>query len=273
MIDNLIAWLPDAVPFLVAIIGIIMSYEQPKPEHQKRATVILILAGLAGSGLVVWARHRTELIQAAAGDQKFQQMEKSFSDDLKTQLGQQKSDLVASIVSQAKTPAEQAFVNRAVPLEKIDFGFANETTGGYDDTLNTIIPNMILGPARHIGNLRGLPFPTKPVSFKLVGRVLSKLPAKNVHVWVNICDACDWIKLPDGFKAPDYGPNALTQRDKALGDIPAGAILDIGDFQIAMPVSNQDTIEMAVGYTCDNCAPVDRKDEKKLTIHAPLRKP
>lgn len=161
----------------------------------------------------------------------------------------------------------------ASQLVTMDFGFSNETTGEYNNVLNTIVPNYILGPPRHVGELKGIPLPTKPVSFKLVGRVTSKSPAKNAHVWVRICGECDWLKIPEGFTRPTYGPNTLIEIDKPLGDIPAGPIVVIGDFVIAMPVSSADTIEMGVGYTCDSCAPADSKQQEKLTIHAPLKQP
>jgi hypothetical protein len=276
MLDSILSWLVLWIPVVLGVVVIaIPAKHEDKPGHMRWRYALgacLILYG----GLAWWqqSRERTAEEKRAQEEQaKPQKLKQDLHSDFQVQLDQQKKDLILAFVSQAKTPAEREFVERVAPLARMDFGFSNEATGGYDNRLDTIVPNYIIGPARHIGNLKGLPFPTKPVSFKLVGRVSSKLSVKNAHVWVTICNGCDWLKVPDGFKAPDYGPNVLTQLDKPLGDIPAGPIMPIGDFQIAMPVDSQDMVEIGVGYTCDNCAPADMKQQKKLIIHAPLKQP
>ena len=272
MPDKIVSYLPDAVPMVVAIVGIIMSYKQPERRNHLRTTLVLVSTGILGTVVIAWARHRVEEKQNQAESQKVSQMEQAFSADLKEQLIKQKDDLMKAFRAEAKTPAEQAFLDRVAPIAKMDFGFANDSTGGYDNVLNVPVSGMVLGgPPRHVGNIRGLPFPSRLASFKLAGRVTSKPSAKNAHIWIRICDGCDWSKISEGFRAPQYGPNALTEVDKQIGDIPAGAVLPIGDFEIALPLHPTENITIGVGYTCDNCAPVDPKQMKKLKIHAPLK--
>lgn len=50
----------DFVPMAIALVGIVMSYRTPKKEHHFRTTVILILAGLAGTGIMSWTRLNNE---------------------------------------------------------------------------------------------------------------------------------------------------------------------------------------------------------------------
>jgi hypothetical protein len=52
--------LADATPILLAIVGVVMSYIQPKRESHRATTFILIVAGLIGSGVLSANRIRSE---------------------------------------------------------------------------------------------------------------------------------------------------------------------------------------------------------------------
>src|ERR1017187_3862924 len=56
----LLSMLADFVPMAIALVGIVMSYRAPKKEHHFRTTVILIGAGLAGTGIMSWTRINNE---------------------------------------------------------------------------------------------------------------------------------------------------------------------------------------------------------------------
>ncbi len=60
MLDKILSVLQDLIPMAVAIIGIIMSYKQPGSKSHKLTTIVLIVAGLAGSGILTWARMRAD---------------------------------------------------------------------------------------------------------------------------------------------------------------------------------------------------------------------
>ncbi len=52
--------LADATPILLAIVGVVMSYIQPKKESHRATTVILIIAGLLGTAILSANRLRGE---------------------------------------------------------------------------------------------------------------------------------------------------------------------------------------------------------------------
>lgn len=58
--DLFLPLLADLVPLLIAVVGIVMSYRQPRKETHLMATVVLICAGLAGTAIISWNRIRTE---------------------------------------------------------------------------------------------------------------------------------------------------------------------------------------------------------------------
>jgi len=58
--DTALPVLADATPILLAIVGVVMSYIQPKKESHKATTFILIVAGLLGSGVLSANRIRSE---------------------------------------------------------------------------------------------------------------------------------------------------------------------------------------------------------------------
>lgn len=54
--------LSDFVPMAIATVGIIMSYRTPKKEHHFLSTIILIIAGLCGTGIMSLTRIRNEAV-------------------------------------------------------------------------------------------------------------------------------------------------------------------------------------------------------------------
>jgi hypothetical protein len=58
--DTTLPLLADAVPMLIAIVGVVMSYKQPKRENHLVTTIVLIMFGLAGTGIMSWTRVRSE---------------------------------------------------------------------------------------------------------------------------------------------------------------------------------------------------------------------
>lgn len=58
--DTALPILADATPILLAIVGVVMSYIQPKRESHRATTFILIVAGLLGSAVLSANRIRSE---------------------------------------------------------------------------------------------------------------------------------------------------------------------------------------------------------------------
>jgi hypothetical protein len=165
-------------------------------------------------------------------------------------------------------PARQASViyrDSQKQFAKIDLGFGSDAKSGLSDTFSTEEPPVIIGLARHAGGLTNLPIPSRAVHFSLTAKSVGPVSAKQAHLWVTICDACDWISVPSGFNRVATGPGSLTQVDKAVGDIPAGAFLPLGDFAVALPVQEK-KIRIAVNYTCDTCRPASNATRKWLEI-------
>lgn len=54
--------LADATPILLAVVGVVMSYIQPKRESHKATTIILIIAGLLGTGILSANRIKGERV-------------------------------------------------------------------------------------------------------------------------------------------------------------------------------------------------------------------
>lgn len=59
-LDATLSWLSDFVPMAIAVVGIVMSYKQPKEKNHFAATVVLILSGFVGSGILHWSRTRDQ---------------------------------------------------------------------------------------------------------------------------------------------------------------------------------------------------------------------
>ncbi len=57
-LDQTLSWLSDFVPMSIALVGIIMSYKQPREKNHLAATTVLILAGVVGTGVLHWSRAR-----------------------------------------------------------------------------------------------------------------------------------------------------------------------------------------------------------------------
>lgn len=164
--------------------------------------------------------------------------------------------------------SQPTMIYRDSPKEfaKIALGFTSTSQAGLSDTFSTEEPPVIIGPARHFGNLKNLPIPSRGVRFSLTAKSIGPVSAKQAHVWVTICEACDWISIADGFKSVTTGIESLTQVDKAVGDIPAGAFLPLGDFTVALPIQEK-KISLRVNYTCDTCRPADNATSKSLEIN------
>src|SRR5439155_22979784 len=120
-------YLPDAVPMVVAIVGIIMSYKQPERRNHLRTTLVLVSTGILGTVVIAWARHRVEEKQNQAESQKVSQMEQAFSADLKEQLIKQKDDLMKAFRAEVKNTAEQAFLDRVAPIAKKYLDLVNDS--------------------------------------------------------------------------------------------------------------------------------------------------
>jgi hypothetical protein len=59
-IDAALPLLADAIPMLIAIVGVVMSYKQPKRENHLVTTVVLVVLGMLGTGIMFWTRIRSE---------------------------------------------------------------------------------------------------------------------------------------------------------------------------------------------------------------------
>lgn len=58
--DTALPLLADAVPMLIAVAGVVMSYKQPKRENHLVTTIVLIMFGLVGTSVMSWTRIRGE---------------------------------------------------------------------------------------------------------------------------------------------------------------------------------------------------------------------
>jgi|HubBroStandDraft_6_1064221.scaffolds.fasta_scaffold09959_5 hypothetical protein len=58
--DPLLPLAADATPLIIAVVGIIMSYRQPKERHHLVTTAVLVVVGIAGTFVMSWNRIRTE---------------------------------------------------------------------------------------------------------------------------------------------------------------------------------------------------------------------
>ena len=87
--------LSDLVPILIAIIGIILSYRQPKKESHAVVTLILAVAGLTGSGILSWTRmlnERTHKDEVMALERRIESVGKTNGEILRAVLAPPKID-------------------------------------------------------------------------------------------------------------------------------------------------------------------------------------
>jgi TctA family transporter len=59
-VGSTLSVMADFVPMAIATVGIIMSYRTPKKEHHLRTTLILVVCGFVGTGILSLARIRSE---------------------------------------------------------------------------------------------------------------------------------------------------------------------------------------------------------------------
>src|SRR5256885_704210 len=60
MFGDLLVFASDAMPFVVAVIGIVLSFKQPPEGSHRKTTVSLIVLGLIGSGITTWSHLAAE---------------------------------------------------------------------------------------------------------------------------------------------------------------------------------------------------------------------
>ncbi|MGA8013261.1 MAG: hypothetical protein WB949_12605 [Candidatus Acidiferrales bacterium] len=65
---TVLSLLSDFVPMAIAMVGIIMSYLTPKKEHHLRTTLILVVAGLCGTGVMSLNRTRNDAVHRSEMD-------------------------------------------------------------------------------------------------------------------------------------------------------------------------------------------------------------
>lgn len=91
-IGTVLPFLADALPMLVAILGIIMSYKQPPRESHLVTTLTLITAGLVGTAILSESRIRSE---AAHADDTRTVMQKLQS------VGDQNTQILSKVLAAA----------------------------------------------------------------------------------------------------------------------------------------------------------------------------
>jgi hypothetical protein len=186
-------------------------------------------------------------------------------------IGKQVLQDIGPLLKNPVTNNIYKIVSREPKLAQMQFGFADEN-GNTVTALSIPSQGLTFGPMRQIDpKLPPMSIPSELVNLRFMGRVSSSVPAKNAHVFVRICDSCDYTSVPEGFHRPLQWPQSKTDVDKVFGDLPAGPQFLVGDFQISMPLYGKttlfgDTASISVVYTCDNCLPAGEKTATHLTV-------
>jgi hypothetical protein len=145
-LDTTLPFLADFVPMLVAIVGIIMSYRQPRQKDHALATFVLIITGLGGTGILSWARLRGE----ATHKTEMAELNKKIQS-----VGSQNSQILSTILQ--SPPQQDARTKEVLRRQSILTLLRNEYVLSHDDISASLLAGAEQPPANWVnGRLKQL---------------------------------------------------------------------------------------------------------------------
>jgi hypothetical protein len=298
--DTALPLLADAVPMLVAIAGVVMSYKQPKRESHLMATVVLFAVGIVGTGVMSWTRIRTE--------RAHRQEVKDLNGRVDV-VRDQNTQILLRLSAGPKPGTKEAELARRRAIQEA-------LRGEYILSHENISPGLLAGnelpPADWMNKrLRELgekwtvtPPPLGPIdsttppkahldygfyvlgqreapreidaptvdgitTVKVVVVGTGTATLHNVSVWLRLGIGCEYAKEPSGVGAqPFVTGSEPTDREWKFPQVYPGVASPAMTADVKGPSRGMDFV-IGVFYACDECGPVnwDEGRQHPLTVH------
>jgi hypothetical protein len=294
--------LADATPILLSIVGVVMSYIQPKKETHRFTTFVLIVAGLVGSAILSANRiksenaHRIEVIGLGNKMDTVRDQNVKLSNFLLTSKGQLteadrrrgietvlRNEYILShdpidpdIISGSKMPPTSWLNSRLSEM-----GEKWKVIEGVPEQRQVSIERVSDVPKiAHVGfsfyqdNMAANGLTTRneaviqdnQLSFSIGAIVLGDVPAEHLQIWIRECNGCAWqSSLPANFAPVDE--DKPSDRTIALPEMLPNVSTPKWNFTIRLPIFPKTTVvPVACYYACTNCPPVDWKKPQLLWL-------
>jgi hypothetical protein len=298
--DTALPLLADAVPMLVAIAGVVMSYKQPKRESHLMTTIVLFAVGVTGTAVMSWTRIRTEHSHNAEV--------RSLTDRMDTVKDQNTKILLALHTQPAKIGAQEAELERRQDIQKV-------LRGEYILSHENVSPGLIAGteypPAewmnkrlRELGErwavnppsapqpiivapepkLARMQFsfwsdapnssdlvPIKEITVPLNGKTVTleftvgnmgEATAQNVDIWIRLCITCSFAREPEGFQQFKGMPS--TDRTRTLARLSVNTWMEKMTAEVVPPPVGDFYVDFI--SSCDTCGSKQNKENFKVHV-------
>jgi len=298
--------LADITPILLAIVGIIMSYIQPRRESHFVTTVVLVLAGLGGSAVLSLNRIRDDashLSEMSGLDNKIDAVQRQNTilenfllsaksagkiSEVDRRRGIEtvlRNDYILShnpidpqILAGNKMPPDE-WMNRRLREMGENWQVANAGPLIRPQIVQQLLPepkkanvefSFDQGDMSH-GPLTLVEDPMKDriVKVSITAMATGDTPAEDLHIWIRECIGCDWKSpLPPGFSPSD--PETPFDRDIVFPELLPNIKIQKWDFTIQLPLFlASNALGIACYYACKNCAAVDWGRPQMLWVRQP----
>jgi hypothetical protein len=296
--------LADATPLLLALVGIIMSYIQPRRASHNLTTAVLIMAGLIGTVILSWNRTRTESAHQT----------EMTSLGTKVDRVEEQNTKLGNFLLGAKDTGKMSETDRKRGIENV---LRNE----YILSQNPVDPEILAGNQyppeawmnkrlREMGeSWEFAKTPTKAVATTIIQQIAPEpkkaeieasfykedmverpsheinaivdasdlrtfnvdvtmfaigTPAKKVQMWFRICKTCTWASEPVGSTSVPEHPLDREFTQEEMMPNVALPKITLSIKRAEYPRTSK--VEIAFYYACDNCPNVDSKKPTALWV-------
>jgi hypothetical protein len=285
--DASLAILADATPILLAVVGVVMSYEQPKKDSHLATTVILFAAGLAGSIVLTLNRlhsettHRIEVKTLgvkidAVGTQNTKLS--NFLIEARTTGKMSELDRRKGIESTLRSeyilshnPVDPQILagNAQLPQEWENRRLADLGEKWTVSAAPKIVPSEAGTQAPELEKPRllftlwdekaGVDDPVLlkyiapdhdgnfPVEFAITNP--SEVAAESPEIWLKICDGCSFVGEPTGFDRPV----GMEERSRHKSWMTQNPGTSTEKFTVLIKRSENSAFQIGIHYACKNC--------------------
>jgi hypothetical protein len=297
--------LADMTPVLLAVVGVIMSYIQPKKESHLITTIVLVIAGLLGTAVLSLNRIRSEDIhRAEIGDLNGKM---DFVRNQNTNLSNFLLSSKNTGMSEAdrrkgiETVLRNKYILTHDPIDpEILAGNQMPPQDWMNQELASMGEHWKVEEPKHSPNLptiiqQAAPEPkqaqiafsfwqptlgpdniathlethiSNEVEVTITAINISDVPAENVNLWLRACASCAWISVPPELTQND--PDTPWDRIAFASEMLPNVALPRWKLRISAPVfPRASSIQIGGYYACKNCAPVDWKKPQVLLVSDP----
>jgi len=299
--DKCLPILADIIPILLAVAGIILSYIPPSKESHAFTTVILVIAAVAGTGVISSNRRLSELAHKqeivglnqkidAVGSQNTKLSNFLLSANATgkiTEADRRKGvETVLRneyILSHNKIDPEILAGNRMPPDEWMNLRLKQLGERWTVENQRLVAPVVqaaqngaevvfsfyddTVGPDNVISSVYS-PIENGRIRVSVIAIVKGEAPAENVLIWLRVCKVCSWASTPPGFTS---SPETPKDRGIEINEMLPNVRSARWDLEISVPPNLRGITPVFLGayYGCKNCRSVDWRHPQNLWINQP----